>query len=94
MNTSLSPSSRAHLLLDAMSLADKVHMLHGGSSNTDSHGAAGYVPSIPSLCIPELVFQDAGAGVGDGEQNTTAFPAPIDQAATWDPSLQKTFGQE
>ena len=69
-------------------------MVHGGSSNTDSHGAAGYVPSNPKLCIPELVFQDAGAGVGDGQQNTTAFPAPIDQAATWDPSLQKRFGQE
>ena len=77
-----------------MSLAEKVHMVHGGSSNTDSHGAAGYVPSNPKLCIPELVFQDAGVGVGDGQQNTTAFPAPIDQAATWDPSLQKRFGQE
>ena len=50
-----------------MSLADKVQMVHGGSSNTDSQGAAGYVPSIPKLCIPELVFQDAGAGVGDGQ---------------------------
>ena len=52
------------------------------------------MPSIPKFCIPALVFQDAGAGVGDGQQNTTAFPAPIDQAATWDPSLQKRFGQE
>ncbi len=52
------------------------------------------MPSNPKLCIPELVFQDAGAGVGDGQQNTTAFPAPIDQAATWDPSLQKKFGHE
>ncbi len=69
-------------------------MVHGGSSNTGSQGAAGYVPSIPRLCIPELVLQDAGAGVGDGQQNTTAFPAPIDQAATWDRSLQKKFGQE
>ena len=94
MNTSLSPSSRAHLLLGAMSLADKFQMVHGGPSNTGSRGAAGYVPSNPKLCIPELVFQDAGAGVGDGEQNTTAFPAPIDQAATWDPSLQKRFGEE
>ena len=52
------------------------------------------MPSNPKLCIPELVLQDAGAGVGDGQMNTTAFPAPIDQAATWDPSLQKEFGQE
>ena len=77
-----------------MSLADKVQMVHGGSSNTDSHGAAGYVPSNPKLCIPELVLQDAGAGVGDGQKNTTAFPAPIAQAATWDPPLQKRFGRE
>ena len=38
MNTSLSSSARAHLLLGAMSLADKFQMVHGGSSNTDSQG--------------------------------------------------------
>jgi len=94
MQTTLSSTARAHLLLRSMSLADKLQMVHGGSSNTDSKGAAGYVPSNPKLCIPELVLQDAGAGVGDGQQNATAFPAPIDQAATWDTSLQKRFGQE
>jgi len=77
-----------------MSSADKFRMVHGGASNTNSDGAAGYVPANPKLCIPELVLQDAGAGVGDGQENTTAFPAPISQAATWDPSLQKRFGRE
>ena len=75
-------------------MADKLRMVHGGPSDTGSRGAAGYVPSNPRLCIPELVLQDAGAGVADQQENTAAFPAPIDQAATWDPSLQRTFGRE
>ena len=57
------------------------------------YGAAGYVPGQPSMCIPDLVLDDAGQGVGDLEVNTTAFPAPIAQSSSWDPSLQFEFGQ-
>ena len=57
------------------------------------YGAAGYVPGQPSMCIPDLVLDDAGQGVGDLEVNTTAFPAPIAQSSRWDPSLQFEFGQ-
>src|SRR5438094_597497 len=53
---------------------------------------AAAIPANPTLCIPDLTLNDAGAGVGDGQILTTPFPAPIDQAATWDPSLQRQFG--
>ncbi|MGZ4262877.1 MAG: beta-glucosidase [Solirubrobacteraceae bacterium] len=56
------------------------------------YGAAGFVPGQPSLCIPDLVLNDAGQGVGDLETDTTAFPAAIAQSSSWDPSLQWRFG--
>jgi beta-glucosidase len=77
-----------------MSNSDKLNLVHGSASNSGSQGAAGYIPSNAALCIPELVLQDAGAGVGDFQSSTTAYPAPIDQASTWDRSLQTRFGSE
>jgi beta-glucosidase len=92
MRTSLSPNARAELLLHAMSLSQKVAMTYQRYPLDYHYGAAGYVPAIPSLCIPDVVFNDAGQGVGDGQTGTTAYPAPISQAASWDPSLQVRFG--
>jgi hypothetical protein len=57
-----------------------------------SRRAAGWIPGNPSLCIPDLVLNDAGEGVGDQQTGTTAFPAPIAQSASWDTSLQYQFG--
>jgi beta-glucosidase len=92
MNSSLSPDVRAEMLLHAMSLADKIAMVHQQYPLDYRYGAAGWIPANPTLCIPDLVLNDAGQGVGDGQTATTAFPAPIAQAASWDPSLQYDFG--
>jgi beta-glucosidase len=92
MNSSLSPDTRAEMLLRAMSLADKIAMVHQQYPLDYRYGAAGWIPAIPNLCIPDLVLNDAGQGVGDGQTATTAFPAPISQAASWDPALQYDFG--
>jgi beta-glucosidase len=92
MKTSLSPNARAKLLLHAMTLSEKVAMTYQRYPLDYHYGAAGWIPAIPALCIPDLVFNDAGQGVGDGQSGTTAFPAPISQAASWDPSLQRQFG--
>src|SRR6202035_2335820 len=67
MKRSLSPNARAQLLLHAMSLSDKVAMTYQRYPLDYHYGAAGYIPAIPGLCIPELVFNDAGQGVGDGQ---------------------------
>ena len=57
------------------------------------YGVAGYIPSPDtSLCIPDLVLNDAGQGVGDFMTGTTAFPSPIAQSASWDPAAQQAFG--
>lgn len=92
MRTSLSPNARAKLLLHAMSLSQKISMTYQAHFVDYHYGAAGWIPAIPSLCIPDLVFNDAGQGVGDAQTGTTAFPAPIAQSASWDPSLQYRFG--
>src|ERR1700678_3688916 len=84
MNASLSPGTRAQMLLSAMTLADKIAMVHQSLTDGAHYGAAGWIPAIPSLCVPDLVLNDAGEGVGDQQVDTTAFPAPIAQAASWD----------
>ena len=93
MNASLSPDARAHELVAAMSLADKIAMVHQAQPDGFHYGAAGWIPANPALCVPDLVLNDAGQGVADFQQGTTPFPAPIAQSASWDPALQRQFGQ-
>ncbi len=92
MNRSLPASRRAAKLLGAMTLSQKIALTYQRYPLDYHYGAAGYIPGIPSLCVPDLVFNDAGQGVGDGQAGTTAFPAPIAQSASWDPQLQYAFG--
>jgi beta-glucosidase len=98
MNQAMRPSARADALLAAMSPSDKLALLSG----VDPHAAlgvadgplyVGYVPGNPRLCIPALTPNDGPAGIADTQIGTTAFPAPIAQAATWDPGLQRRLGQ-
>src|SRR2546421_2346729 len=93
MNTSLSPDERAAKLVAAMNIDQKIAMLAQSQPVWAHYGVAGYVPGQPDLCIPDLVLNDAGQGVGDHEINTVAFPAPKSQASSWDPALQRTFGR-
>jgi beta-glucosidase len=92
MNPSLSASRRAHELVSAMSIDQKIAMLSQAQPLWAHFGAAGFIPGQPSLCIPDVVLNDAGQGVGDKETDTTAFPAPIAQSSSWDPALQREFG--
>jgi beta-glucosidase len=93
MDATQSPDQRAGELVGAMTLDQKLSMLHGAEPYMLAYyGTAGHVAAIPGLCVPDLVLNDAGAGVGDGQVNTTAFPAGIAQAAGWDPKVQQQFG--
>ncbi|MFN2537749.1 MAG: beta-glucosidase [Mycobacteriales bacterium] len=91
MDRANSADVRAHELVHAMTLDQKVAELYGRGDVTH-YGTANDIPAVPSLCIPELVFNDAGAGVGDGEPLTTAYPDGITQAASWDPAMQRKVG--
>ena len=90
MDTSLPAEQRAKLLLAAMTLDEKIAMIHGGSAG--SGGYVGHVPSIPRLNIPALNLHDGPAGVAAGALSVTAFPAPITVAASWDPALMEQYG--
>jgi beta-glucosidase len=89
MNTALSPTDRADLLLAAMTQAEKLTMLHGGPAC----GYAGCVPANTRLGIPALHLQDGPAGVGDGIGGVTQLAAPVAGAASWDPALMRQYGQ-
>src|SRR3954447_16650890 len=93
MSRSLSPEERATKLVAAMTVDQKIQMLYQAQPVWAHYGVAGYVPGQPDLCIPDLVLNDAGQGVGDHEINTVAFPAPKAQASSWDPALMRTFGR-
>jgi beta-glucosidase len=93
MDTAKSPEQRAQALLSKMSLDDKLQMVSQNEPIWAHFGAAGYIAGNPDLCIPDLVLNDAGQGVGDHEVNTTAFPSAIAQAASWDEDLQRKLGK-
>jgi beta-glucosidase len=92
LGSSKPPDQRAREVLAQMTLAEKLAMVREPAGYTVPFGAAGWIPSNPRLCIPALVMQNAGAGVGDVQTQTTPFPAPIAQAAAWDPALQREVG--
>lgn len=90
MDKSQPPQLRAQLLLAAMTLEEKIAMVHGGSEG--SGGYVGHVPAIPRLGIPELNLHDGPAGVAGGALGATAFPAPITVAASWNTTLMEQYG--
>ncbi|HEV3172656.1 MAG TPA: glycoside hydrolase family 3 C-terminal domain-containing protein, partial [Actinocrinis sp.] len=90
MNTSLTPAQRAQALLAQMTSAEKIDMMHGGSS-CNGYGAC--VDANTRLGIPQLRLQDGPAGVADGQTGVTELPAPVAGAASWDTSLMQQYGQ-
>jgi len=97
MNTGQSATERAHELLSAMSVSDKLAMVEGGGEfnpTGPNPEAASYIPANPALCIPALVLNDATNGIGDQQVLTTAFPDTIALAAAWDPDLAQTYGAD
>jgi beta-glucosidase len=86
----LTPSQRADALEAQMTSAEKIDMMHGGSS-CGGYGAC--VDANTRLGIPQLRLQDGPAGVADGATGVTQLPAPVAGAATWDTSLMNQYGQ-
>ena len=96
MNKSLSPDERATMVVKEMTLDEKISMLHGtgmkglgpvSPEGSGSNGGAGYVPGIPRLGVPAIQMSDAAYGVrssGENGRYSTALPADVAGAATWD----------
>jgi beta-glucosidase len=104
MNTSLSPDERAALVVKAMTLDEKVSLLHGtGMSGlgpvsrlaVHSNGGAGYVVGVARLAIPAIQMSDAAYGVrmsGENGRYSTALPACVAGAASWDLEAAHEYG--
>ena len=88
-NTTLSASQRATLLVGAMSFNEKVAMVNGAGGSY-----VGNIPANTRLGIPALNLNDGPAGVRLSDSSTTAFPAPITLAATWDTALARQYGSQ
>jgi len=85
MDTSLSPDARADLLAAAMTMDQKLVLFEPGGSAPSA---------IPELGIPARREIDGPSGVVSAGVPTTAFPAPIALAATWNLDLARSMGQQ
>ncbi len=104
MNTSLSPDERADLVIKELTLDEKVALLHGVGMPTDdpvtpenaaSNRGVGYDVGVPRLGIPGIDMSDAAYGVRSSGANgrySTALPADIAAAASWDTDAAYEYG--
>jgi beta-glucosidase len=98
MDKSLSPDKRADLLIEQMTLDEKLVLVHGDAGSLaqlHSLGGAGFVPGIPRLGIPDMQMTDGRSGVantGSRGRYATALPSPLADAASWDPKVAYEFG--
>ena len=95
MDTSLNADQRAALLLQAMTLEEKVELMTG---DQDEGPAGFYNAPIERLGIPELSMADATSGIGargwllpETADTATAMPANIALAATWDQQRARDY---
>ena len=92
-NTTLSASQRATLLLAQMTFSEKAAMVYGVAGPTGSN-YVGNIANNTRLGIPWLFLNDGPAGLRLSDTSTTAFPAPIDIAASWDTALARQYGSQ
>ncbi|GAA0531597.1 glycoside hydrolase family 3 C-terminal domain-containing protein [Halorubrum ejinorense] len=77
-------------LVAELTLTEKVRLVHGA---VDPAGrATGYVSGVERLGIPPLGLVDGPLGVRIPGESSTAFPAPLALAATFDPDLAREHG--
>jgi beta-glucosidase len=79
-----------------MTLDEKFQLVHGNltlQNGTGPRNAVGWVPGIPRLGIPDLLYADGSTGVGDTVGPATALPSSIASAASWDLDEAYKYGQ-
>ena len=106
-NTSLSPDERADLVIEKMTMDEKIQLVHGlgwealfgpppeSGPGTTAIRPSGFVPGVPRLGIPDLQMTDAAVGVaggGDKSRYATALPSAAAMAASWDSALSYETG--
>jgi beta-glucosidase len=104
MNTSLTPDQRADLVIKAMTLDEKLDLVHGtgwgalqeGSPIPEgSNEGAGYVQGIPRLGIPGINMADSAVGVRLAARDSryaTLLPSVLGAACSWDTKAAHLYG--
>ena len=100
-DASLSADVRADMVVEELTLDEKISLLHGNgmafntTGPTESNGGAGYSVSIPRLGIPAIQMADSAYGVTRGARsgrNSTALPNNLAAASSWDPQTAFEYG--
>src|SRR5215472_845496 len=106
MDKTLSPDRRADLVLQQMTLDEKIALLHGHgmpgwpravphANPSLGNGGAGFVLGVPRLGIPIIQISDAAYGVrssGENGRYSTALPSNVASAASWDVQVACAYG--
>ena len=96
MDVTLPPDRRAELVESAMTLDEKIGLVHGyGAAIPASLGGAGFVLGIPRLGLPDLNMSDSSVGIARDAPRSryaTLMPATIGEAASWDPQIGYQYG--
>src|SRR5690348_5594056 len=106
MDKTLSPDRRADLVLQEMTVGEKIALLHGNGMpgwpravpNANPYlgnGGAGFVLGVPRLGIPIIQMSDAAYGVRSSAENgrySTALPSDVAAAASWDTQAACAYG--
>ncbi len=104
MNTSLDADQRADLLVKAMTLDEKIQMVHGigwgplrkgDPVPADNNGGAGEVLGIPRLGIPSIQQADSAVGARMAalqSRYATLLPSVLGAASSWDPDAAFLYG--
>jgi len=105
LDSSLSPDTRADMVLKELTLDEKITLIHGeglagmtplGSRRGESNGGVGFTAGIPRLGIPGIDMSDAAYGVrssGENGRYSTALPANVGAAASWDVDAAYEYGK-
>ena len=100
MDPNLSPDQRADLIIEQMTLEEKISLTHGAggfaAAGPRSNGGAGMIAGIPRLGLPDIQLADSAVGVrGAAERGryATLLPSTIAEAATWDLNLAHQYGE-
>ena len=92
MNQSLAPEQRAALLVQQMTLDEKISQIHMMDVRNHPREVAG----VARLGIPPFKITNGPLGAGPGDspqpQPATALPAALALAASWDPVQAQEFG--
>jgi len=92
LSSSTAVGTRVDELLHAMTPLEEATLLHLLKVGTDGIPYQGFTPGMARLCIPMITEQDGAAGVAMGFHDVTQLPAPIADAAAFDPALAGRYG--